>query len=109
MLYYVILCYIMLCNILLYLLFIKLPLFLSNLVFKLLIMDDELFMADSSPSKPEEALGKEQNYPPISQMFYSNNKKCKIVAYHMLKSILKRISYKYSCNFSSKKLKSFLR
>jgi hypothetical protein len=70
-------------------------------------MDDELFMADPQP-KPEESSVRISAFPYPTIIFYSSNKKCKIIAYHMLKSILKRLYLKLSSNYYRIKLKSFL-
>ena len=72
-------------------------------------MDDELFMADSSPSKHEESSSGTLLCPQFGQLFSSSLGKSKLLSYHMLKSILKRLIYKYSTTHKQKKLKILLR
>lgn len=72
-------------------------------------MDDELFMADSSPSKPEESLSSIPHNQSFTNLFYCPNSKTRVVAYCMLRSLLKRVAYKHSAYIKFRKCKVFLR
>ena len=72
-------------------------------------MDDELFMADSSQFKPEESSSDTILMPHFGQLFNSTSSKSRLIAYHMLKSLLQRILYKYATNHNYKIQKLFLR
>lgn len=72
-------------------------------------MDDELFMADSSPSRQENISNTSAIYPQPGNLFYTSQMKSKVLAFHMLKSLMKRISYKYSNRLRLRQTKSLLK
>ena len=71
-------------------------------------MSDELFMADSSPYRQEVIPSPTLSYPQLQSLFYATNRKSKILAYHMMRSLIKRILNKFSSNLKQALLKSLL-
>ena len=72
-------------------------------------MDDELFLADSSPSKPAESSSTSNPARSLSNLFYTGSSKSKTVAFHMLRTAVKKIVFKFSGFLKYKKLKFLIR
>jgi hypothetical protein len=72
-------------------------------------MDDELFLADSSPSKPAESFSTSNPARSYSNLFYTGSSKSKTVAFHMLRTAVKKILLKSSSFNKFLKLKFLIR
>jgi hypothetical protein len=70
-------------------------------------MDDELFMADSSFSRPEESSIATPTLQSFSHFFTPRNPNSRLIAFHMMRSLAKRLAFRYSANLRTFKLRYF--
>lgn len=72
-------------------------------------MDDELFLADSSPNRPEESSSFSGQIKSYSNLFFTASSKSRTVAFHMIRNAVKKIIFKFQSVFKYQKAKYLIR
>ena len=72
-------------------------------------MDDELFLADSSPSKPAESSSFSGQIKSFSNLFCTSSSKSRTVAFHMIRNAVKKILFKFQTLLKFQKARYLIR
>lgn len=72
-------------------------------------MDDELFLADSSPSKPAESSSFSGQMKSYANLFCTSSSKSRTVAFHMIRNAVKKILFKFQTHLKYQKSKYLIR